>query len=214
MPDAKSLFHICDCSSATSVSLVSIQSSYLRQKSEQYSGFSLKSTIETLGTVLPPPYSTSIATMFSVLSNNEKEGNALLEVFLVLDDCSHNLVLQVCLLYGVEAYLPIEHSKVRPITLGKGVVPIFEPFTCSARAIVSRIASFLLGEGVVELIFGSESSIELIFEIIHKLPVSSTLVVVIPQPIVVNITLCSVMTISTIKASSSIEMTSIRSLTR
>lgn len=92
---------------------------------------------------------------------------------------SHNLILLVGLLYCIEANLPVDHSEIRAEVLRKGIVPVFEPFTCSPWTVIAWIARFFLRKGIVELILGSESTVELIFESVHELSIPLALEVVV-----------------------------------
>lgn len=109
-------------------------------------------------------------------------------MLVVGDDSPQDLILQVCLLNCVVAYFAIDHPEVRFEVFGKRVVPILEVPSCTARSVIARIASLFLLKGVVELIFGAETSVELIFEVVHKLTVPGTLEVVVLQGVIVDVT--------------------------
>ena len=89
-------------------------------------------------------------------------------MFFVLNDFSQDLVLLVCLLYRVEYYPPVDGSEIWPVILGQSIVPVLEPFTQPAWPIISRIPSPFLGKGVVELVLGSEATVEFVFEVVHE----------------------------------------------
>lgn len=110
------------------------------------------------------------------------------------DDGPHDQVLLVGLLNRVEADLAIEHPEVGPVVLRKRVVPVFEVGSCAPRPIITRVAGFLLLEGIVELVLGPEASVEFALEVVHELPVATALVVVVVKSLVVYVALLPIVT--------------------
>ena len=101
-------------------------------------------------------------------------------MLLVRYDCSQDQVLLISLLNRIEADLAIQHPKVRSIVLGQRVVPVFEVRASPSWTIIPGMACFLLCKLVpIELILWPETSVELVFKIVHELSVPRTLVVVV-----------------------------------
>ncbi len=126
-----------------------------------------------------------------------------------------NQVLLICLLNCIKANFPIEHSKVRPKVLGQSIIPISETLTSSPWAIIPRIPSLLFSKCIVELIFWSETSIKLAFELVHKIAIFPALVRIVPQSVIVYVAFLPIMRVSSIIAitfSSSLSTTSIGSI--
>ncbi len=108
---------------------------------------------------------------------------------------SHNLILLIGLLSCIEANLAVDHPEVRAEILRKRIVPVFEPFTSPPRTVIAWIPSFLLRKGIVELILGSESTVELIFKCIHKLAIPLALKVVVLQLVIIDVAVLPVVMI-------------------
>ena len=104
----------------------------------------------------------------------------------ILDDHPQNLVLHVSFLDCIIADLSINDSEVWSKVLTKSIIPVFKAFTWFSRAIIARITFSFPGKSIVELILRSESTVKLIFKLIHKLSIPKALVAIVPKSIVVN----------------------------
>jgi hypothetical protein len=116
----------------------------------------------------------------------------------ISNNMTHNLVLLVSLLNRVEADLPVDHTEIRPEILSERVVPVLKPFAGSSGSIVAGVALlFLCPSRIVELIVGPETSVKLIFEGIHELPVPCRLEPLVMKLIIIDVAFSTVVGVTT-----------------
>lgn len=68
---------------------------------------------------------------------------------------------------GLKDDLAVKHSKIGPEVLGQTIVPVLE-FTVGAARSLGATASLVPLNSVVEVVFGAETSIKLVFKAIHE----------------------------------------------
>jgi hypothetical protein len=106
-------------------------------------------------------------------------------VLACLNHLSKDLVLLVCRLDSVKQDAAVKHAKIRPKIFGQRVVPVFEFSVWSSGCHLAR-AGLCFVNRAVELVFRSETAVELIFEVSHEGPVANRLSCIVPEASIFN----------------------------